>query len=179
MKTLAPLEFRQVDGECHLYIDGNNVGRIAYNIEADRWEFNAYGQPISKVGNYEACCDAVIDELMPKADPEDNKATLLQGKPIVQPEPTVTVVEVHHGSTKPTYLTQGYGVAHRHVGAGSSTMVTVRGLQGEFDIWIPASFARKVIVGHTYIHRHDEVDHTDYLAYTKKPVLKKRQLVTA
>ena len=144
-----PLEFRQVhDTEYRLFVDGQNVGRIAFNITAMRWEFNAYAEAVSAVGTLEQCQDAATDELIPK------------------PEPTVTVVAIHHATTQPTYKAQGWGNWKQH-GSGNSTKVTVRDQQGEFDIWIPATFASQVSPGCHCIHRHDRVTHQDFLSWPK------------
>ena len=120
-----------------------------------RWEYAPLGKPVSAVGTLEQCQDAATDELMPK------------------PEPTVAVVKVHHSTTQPSYkaqYAQGYRASWKTVGAGDSTKVTVKDAAGEFDIWIPATFAAKVRVGSSYIHRHDSVTHQDYLAWSSRPV---------
>lgn len=153
MQTLTSpaLKFRHDDTEVIIYLDGQNVGRIAYSFEFMRWEYNAYAQPVSCVGSLEQCQDRAIDELMP------------------EPEPMVTVIKVHHATSKPTYKAQGWGNWKQH-GAGNSTQVTVKDDRGEFDLWIPATFAAKVRVGSSYIHRHDPVTHQDFLAWPSRPV---------
>ena len=58
MQTLTqnPLEFRQVhDTEYRLFVDGRNVGAIAFNITAMRWEYNRLSEPVKAVGTLEQC----------------------------------------------------------------------------------------------------------------------------
>ena len=79
--TQNPLEFRQVhDTEYRLFIDGQNVGRIAFNITAMRWEYNPYAQSVRAVGTLEQCQDAATDELMPKVSVRRPRAIALQGR---------------------------------------------------------------------------------------------------
>ncbi|MEM9805961.1 MAG: hypothetical protein AAF959_11820 [Cyanobacteria bacterium P01_D01_bin.56] len=163
MQTLtnSALEFRHDDTEVTIYRDGQNVGRIAYSFEFMRWEYAPMGKAVRATGSLEQCCDAATDELMPKPNPE----------------PVVEVVKVHQATSKPTYKAQGWGNWKQH-GAGNSTQVTVKGDHGEFDLWIPATFAAKVRVGSSYIHRHDSVTHQDFLAWPSRPV-RRRSAISA
>lgn len=152
--TSTPLEFRQAHPtEYRLFVDGQNVGTIAFNIELMRWEYAPLGQAVRATGTLEQCQDRAIDELMPKP----------------KPEPTVEVVKIHHATTQPTYKAEGWGNWKQH-GAGDSTKVTVKDAAGEFNIWIPATFARRLRSGSVCVHRHDPVTHQDFLAWPSRPV---------
>ena len=151
MQTLTqkPLEFRQThDTEYRIYRDNQNVGTIAFNIAAMRWEYNPYGESVKAVGTLEQCQSAAEVDLTP--------------------EPTVTVVRVHPTSTKPAYRV--LNTTWKTAGPGNSTKVTVRDQKGKFDIWIPSSFARQLRPGCVCIHQHDSVTHEDYLAWPKAAV---------
>ncbi len=62
MQTLQQniLEFRQTHDTEYLVVDPDTRvhGRIAFNIEAMRWEYNPYGQPVKAVGTLEQCQQA-------------------------------------------------------------------------------------------------------------------------
>ena len=61
-----PLEFRQThDTQYVIYLNDLNLGAIAFNITAKRWEYSPYGQSVKAVGNYEQCRAAAIEDLQP------------------------------------------------------------------------------------------------------------------
>lgn len=154
MQTI-PKFLTKPNGDSHTVLwDSEVVGKIDFNITTLKWEYSRYSQyPAITSGNTaEECLEAA----------ETDHAAQYA-------EPLVTVVAIHHATTQPTYKAQGWGTWKQH-GSGNSTKVTVRDNDGEFDIWIPASFASQVSPGCHCIHRHDRVTHQDFLAWPKRPI---------
>lgn len=154
MQTIPKFSTKPNGDSCAVLWGDEVVGKIDFNITTLKWEYSRYSQyPAITAGD---TAEDLIE--FARADHAD-----------VHEEPTVTVVRVHHTSTKPAYIAYGWGNWKQH-GSGNSTQVTVSDGQGEFTIWIPASFARQLKPGCVCIHRHDEITHHDYLAWPKRPV---------
>lgn len=133
---------------------GQLVGKIDFNITLLRWEYSRYSK---------------YPEVAAGDTPEECLRAAEQDYAAVHQAPLVTVVKVHHTSTMPTYKTCGYGITWKQVGPGRSTKVTVRDEQGVFDIWIPASFARRLRPGVVCEYKHDRIS-GDFLRWPKQPV---------
>ncbi|MFG6105313.1 hypothetical protein U2F10_23865 [Leptothoe sp. EHU-05/26/07-4] len=63
-----PLEFRQThDTQYVIYLNDLNLGAIAFNITADRWEYRPFSRPVKATGTLEQCKDAALLDLAPEA----------------------------------------------------------------------------------------------------------------
>lgn len=149
MSNLAqkPLEFRHEDTQFIVVDpDGRNLGRIAYDLTAHRWEYNPYGESTKTVGTLEACKSAA------EADYEEYLNQSI-------------VIEI--GTLAPTYaLTR---TSWRAVGAGRSAYVKVRTRDNEeYKVLVADSFVRRLKVGSVVQLRHR--DGSLYLQWTRKPV---------
>ena len=59
-----PLEFRETHSTQYvIYRNDRNLGAIAFNITAMRWEYRPYGQAVKAVGTLEQCKDAATQDL--------------------------------------------------------------------------------------------------------------------
>lgn len=160
MQTLTqnPLEFRQVhDTEYRLFINGQNVGRIAFNITAMRWEYNPYGQSVRAVGTLEYCCDVATEEL-------------------TQPEPLAKVITKGPKSRPSAYYSDCQYISRNRV-----QRITIGALDGSWtdELWVGLSLANQLKEGSIVVpHRPDGPSGKLYLKWPKAPV-RRRQAVAA
>ena len=159
MQTLTqnPLEFRQVhDTEYRLFINGQNVGRIAFNITAMRWEYSPYGQPVRAVGTLEYCQDVATDELTPK--------------------PALAKVITKGPKSRPS----GYYSDCKYISRNRVQRIIIGGLDDSWtdELWVPLSLANQLKVGSVVVpHRPDGPHGGLYLKWPQSPV--RRSVVAA
>lgn len=145
-KTFEIKEINQ--SQLNVYWEGCKVSMISLDIEHDCvWVYEKTG---FQSPSFEECAKAAKRDRDERVDHKYH-------------EGFVRVVEVK-SSQKPTYQLS-IGTAWRHVGAGDSTKVEVEDNAGKFEIWIPSSFAAKLIPGQIYEHVIDPVDSCHGLAY--------------
>ena len=153
MQTLTqnPLEFREVhDTEYRLFINGQNVGRIAFNITAMRWEYNPYGQPVRAVGTLEHCCDVATDELMPR--PESLAKVIAKG---------------------PKSRPSGFYSDCKYISRNRVQRLTIGGLDDSWtdDLWVPLSLANQLKEGSVVVpSRPDGLNGGLYLKWPQASV---------
>ena len=158
--TQNTLEFRQVhDTEYRLFVDGQNVGCIAFNITMMRWEFNAYGKDVSAVGTLEQCQDAATDDLMPKPEPEPLAKVVAKG-PVSRPS---------------TYYSD-----YKYISRNRVQLITIGDLDDSWtdELWVPLALAEQLRVGSVVVpHRPNGPSGELYLKWPTRPV--RRSVIAA
>ena len=160
MKTLAKteLQFRQTsDSQYVIYRGTENVGTIAFNITAMRWEYNPYGQAVVAVGSLDHCKAEANRDLSPK--------------------PEVAIATVTHiaDDAKPAYVHRR--TSWRVSGSHNEVTVTVQVDDEVYEVLAPVSFARNLVKGSVVELFPDKYTGRPCIRWTRKPV--RRQVVAA
>ena len=153
--TQSALEFRESKGQFLVYSDGQNVGTIAYNLTAYRWEYNGYGQSVSAVGSLEHCKEAARQDNAPK--------------------PSVATVSHIADDAKPAYVHRR--TSWRVSGSHNEVTVTVQVDDEVYEVLAPVSFARNLVKGSVVELFPDKYTGRPCIRWTRKPV--RRQAVAA